>query len=57
MWLLPLLSRYQGPVPFHDILSKVLGDVVDGDTALYAAVKNPEIHADKLIPFAIRVSW
>jgi hypothetical protein len=57
MWLLPLLSRYQGPFPFYELLSKLPPDVVDGDTAAYAAMKNPEIHPDKLIHFAMGVFW
>lgn len=51
MWLLPLLSQYKGPFPFYDLLAKFPPDVVDGNTAAYAAVKNPEIHCDKLIHF------
>jgi hypothetical protein len=57
MWLLPLLSRYKGPFPFYDLLTKFLPDVIDGDAAGYAAVKNPEIHSDKLIHFAMGVFW
>ncbi len=56
-WLLPLLAQYQGPFPFYDLLTKVHPDVVDGDRAGYAAAKNPEIHADKLIHFAMGVFW
>jgi hypothetical protein len=57
MWLLPLLSRYQGPFPFYDILSKVPPDVVDGDVAAYAASRNPEIHVEKLVHFSLGVFW
>lgn len=56
-WLLPLLSRYKGPFPFYDILSKVPPDVVDGDMAAYAASRNPEIHVDKLVHFSLGVFW
>jgi len=57
MWLLPLLSQYKGPFPFYDILSKVPPDVVDGETAAYAAARNPEIRVDKLIHFSLGVFW
>lgn len=56
-WLLPLLSHYQGPFPFYDILTKFPPDVVEGDSAGYATVRNPEIQADKLIHFAMGVFW
>ena len=57
MWLLPLLSKYRGPFPFYDILSKLAPDVVDGDTAAYAASRNPEIQVNKLIHFSLGVFW
>src|SRR5271156_365717 len=56
-WLLPLLSRYKGAFPFHDLLSKLPPDIVEGDAAVYAAARNPEIHSDKLIHFALGVFW
>ena len=56
-WLLPLLSRYKGPFPFYELLTKVPPDASDGDAAVYAAVKNPEIHSHKLIHFAMGVFW
>ena len=56
-WLLPLLSQYKGPFPFYDLLTKVPPDAVDGDAAVYAASKNPDIHVDKLTHFAMGVFW
>lgn len=56
-WLLPLLSHYQGPFPFYDLLTKFPPDVAAEKSAAYATVKNPEIHADKLIHFAMGVFW
>lgn len=56
-WLLPLLAQYKGPFPFHNILSKFPPDIVDGDTRVYAAARNPEIQTDKLIHFAMGVFW
>jgi hypothetical protein len=56
-WLLPLLSRYKGPFPFYDLLTRYPPDVVDGDAAGYAAAKNPQIHCDKLIHFSMGVFW
>ncbi len=57
MWLLPLLSQYKGPFPFCDLLTKFPPDIIDGDAAAYAAVRNPEIHCDKLIHFSMGVFW
>ena len=56
-WLLPLLSRYNGPFPFYDLLTKFPPDIIAGDAAAYAAVKNSEIYSDKLIHFAMGVFW
>ena len=50
-WVLPLLAQYKGPFPFHDILSEIQPDIVDGGTRVYAATRNPEIQTDKLIHF------
>jgi hypothetical protein len=55
--LLPLLSQYRGPFPFYDLLTKFPPDAIDGDAAGYATARNPEIHSDKLIHFAMGVFW
>jgi hypothetical protein len=57
MWLLPLLSQYKGPFPFYDLLIRIPPDAVDEDAAIYAAARNPAIHSDKLIHFAMGVFW
>jgi hypothetical protein len=57
MWLLPLLSQYKGPFPFYDLLCKFPPDVINGDAAAYAAARNPHIHTEKLIHFAMGVFW
>jgi hypothetical protein len=40
-WLLPLLARYKGAFPFHELLTRVAPDVVDGDVEAYAAATKP----------------
>jgi hypothetical protein len=56
-WILPLLSTYEGSFPFFEILTKYPPDVIDGDRFAYAAVKNPEIHPEKLLHFAMGIFW
>ena len=56
-WILPLLARYKGPFPFHDLLTKIAPDVVDGDVKAYAAARNPEIDCEKIIHFALGIFW
>jgi hypothetical protein len=56
-WLLPLLSQYKGPFPFYDLLTKYPPDAVDGEGAVYATIRNPEIQSDKLVHFAMGVFW
>jgi hypothetical protein len=59
-WLLPLLARYDGPFPFHEILTRgpiaVVIDRSDKSTG-YAAADNPEIRCDDLAHFALGVFW
>jgi hypothetical protein len=54
-WVLPLLARLDRPFPLYDMLVRHAPDQVDGDARLYAAAKNPEIRADKLIHFAMGI--
>lgn len=54
-WLLPLLAEYKGPFPFYDILTRFEPELVDGDTAGYAAARNPDILCDKLTHFAMGI--
>ena len=56
-WLAPLLAQYQGPFPFYEILAKYPPETNVNDVAVYAAARNPEIHVDKLIHFAMGVFW
>jgi hypothetical protein len=56
-WLLTLLARYQGPFPFYDLLVKFPPVGADGDSIVYSAARNPEIHCDKLIHFAMGMFW
>jgi len=56
-WILPLLSTFEGPFPFYEILTKRAPDLIEGGTSAYAAVKNPEIQTDMLIHFAMGVFW
>ena len=56
-WSLPLFARVDGSFPFHDLLTQIPPDVVDGDAKLYAAVRNPEIDTAKLTHFAMGIFW
>jgi hypothetical protein len=56
-WLLPLLAEYDGPFPFHDLLTEIPPEIVDGNAAGFAAAKNPKIECDKLAHFALGVFW
>lgn len=56
-WLLPLLAEYDGPFPFHDLLTEIPPDIIDGKAAGFAAVRNPKIECDKLAHFALGVFW
>jgi hypothetical protein len=56
-WLLPLLATIKGTFPLFDILQRVPPDVVDGDSKMYAASRNPEIDTAKLTHFAMGVFW
>src|SRR6267154_38265 len=53
MWLLPLLARYEGSFPFHDLLAKVAPDAVADEGIGYWAAKNPKIQVDKMVHFAM----
>jgi hypothetical protein len=54
-WVLPLLARLGAPFPLYDMLAKDQPDIVEGDAKLYAAAKNADIQADKLIHFAMGI--
>jgi len=56
-WVLPLLAKSDGSFPFYDILVKCPPDVVDGDSALFAAARNPDIDVANLTHFAMGIFW
>jgi len=56
-WLLPLLATIDKEFPLLDLIEKVPPDIVDIEGKGYAASRNPEIDADKLIHFAMGVYW
>ena len=56
-WVLPLLAKPDGSFPFYDILVRCAPNVVEGDTALYAAAENPDIDVAKLTHFAMGIFW
>lgn len=57
-WLLPLLARYDGPFPFHEILTRgPIAAVLDYTETGYPAAQNPEIRCNDLAHFAIGVFW
>jgi hypothetical protein len=55
-WLLPLVGRMDG-FPLYDLLTKQKPDAVDGDGAIYAAARNPDIDVPKIIHFAMGMFW
>jgi hypothetical protein len=52
-----LLAKSDGSFPFYDILEKGAPDLVEGDSALYAAAKNLAIDVAKLTHFAMGIFW
>jgi hypothetical protein len=56
-WLMPLLAQRDGPFPFHDLLTKVGPEIIDGTVKGYATANNPDIYPDKLAHFAMGVFW
>lgn len=56
-WVLPLLARVDGAFLFSDILHEQAPDLVDGDTRVYFATKNPKIDVPKLVHFALGIFW
>lgn len=56
-WVLPLLATIEGAFPFFDILQEIPPELVDGNSKLYAASRNPEIDTSKLTHFAMGVFW
>lgn len=56
-WIVPLFARLDGSFPFYDLLTRMAPAVVDGDSAMYAAARNPEIDTEKLIHFAMGIFW
>ncbi len=57
MWLLPLLARYEGSFPFYDLLAKLPADSTVDDVSVYLGARNPEIHVERLVHFAMGVFW
>jgi hypothetical protein len=56
-WVAPLFARHDGTFAFFDFLDGMTPDATDDGYDGYAAVKNPEIKADKLIHFALGIFW
>ena len=56
-WIVPLFARYEGGFPFFDLLKTMTPDATDNGYDGYAAVKNPDIKADRIIHFAIGIFW
>jgi hypothetical protein len=57
MWLLPLLATYEGPFPFHDLVTKFEPDEAFKGARGYYTGKNPEIQADRVAHFAMGIFW
>lgn len=56
-WVLPLLAKSDGSFLFYATLVGRAPDAVEGNSALYAAAKNPEIDVAKLTHFAMGIFW
>jgi hypothetical protein len=56
-WMVPLFARYGGSFPFHDLLTKMPPAIVDGETRVFAAARNPDIKTDMLTHFAMGIFW
>jgi hypothetical protein len=56
-WVVPLFARYDGTFAFFEFLKGMTPDATDDGYDGYAAVKNPDIKADKLIHFALGIFW
>jgi hypothetical protein len=56
-WVLPLLARSDGGFPFYATLTRGSPELAEGNTALYAAAKDPDIDAAKLTHFAMGIFW
>src|SRR5208282_1401112 len=54
-WVLPLLAQLDAPFPLYDMLAKQAPSLDDGEAKIYITALNPEIHADKLIHFAMGI--
>jgi len=56
-WLIPLLARRDGEFPLYDILQNVPPEIDSPTLKVYSAVKNPGIHVDRLLHFAMGIFW
>jgi hypothetical protein len=56
-WVVPLFARYDGTFGLFELLKRMTPDATDNGYDGYAAVKNPDIKADKLIHFALGIFW
>jgi len=56
-WLLPKLATLNDRFLLYEILRKVPPDAVEGDIAIYAAARNPEINVARIVHFAMGIFW
>jgi hypothetical protein len=56
-WLLPKLKTWDKGFLLHDLLAEVPPDVIEGDGAAYAAMRNPKIDVGAITHFAIGIFW
>ncbi len=56
-WFLPLLPKDSSAFPLYDLLDAVPPDCIEGNTAMYAASRNPEIRVQELAHFGLGMFW
>jgi hypothetical protein len=56
-WVLPKLKTWDKGFPLYDLLAEVPPDVIEGDGAAYAAMRNPKIDTEAITHFAIGIFW
>jgi len=56
-WLLPKLKTWDEGFPLYEILAAVPPDIVEGESAGYAAKRNPQINVEAITHFAIGIFW
>ena len=56
-WVLPKLKTWNDGFPLYDLLAEVPPDVIEGDGAAYAAMRNSKIDVKAITHFAVGIFW